>query len=72
MTFKDIKPGDTFKVDSSFDSSFEDEWFLRGHWMRTTLGRLCVCLTQGVSNQGATKRWKDDTPVEIVRKRHLP
>jgi hypothetical protein len=68
MIFSEIKPGDTFKV----DYKFEEEWFLRGDWMRTERDNLCVCLTQGRFNQGDLKSWIDDHPVKMVKKRHLP
>ena len=68
MTFKDIKPGDRFEV----DRAYEDEWFHRGEWMRTDEGNRCVCLTQGVSNQGSLKGWRDEIPVVLIQKRILP
>ena len=67
ITFKDIKIGDTFEV----DKNFEDEWFLRGTWMRTNIKKKCVCLTQGVHNQGTLYMWRDEIPVKLVKKRVL-
>jgi len=66
--FTDIRRGDVFRV----DKSYQDEWFFRGDWMRTSDGRLCVCLTQGCNNQGSLKRWRDDIPVELVKPRCSP
>ena len=68
IKFRDIKPGDTFRV----SRKFEDEWFLRGDWMRTDTKNDCVCLTQGVHNQGTLYKWRDEVPVELIKKRVLP
>jgi len=68
LTFRDIKKGDTFRIDRQ--RGFEDEWFYRGDWMRTDKGNLCVCLTRGNHDEGETKEWRDDLPVEMVKAAH--
>lgn len=69
LSIQQIKPGQCFRI----DPSYEDEWFLRGKWMKldgdsTLLGRndVAVNLEQGVHNIGELHVFADRHPLILV------
>lgn len=65
MNINDIKTGQTFTV----NKTFEDEWFYRGIWLKIDKESMAVNLHQGCNNVGKSKKFRTDIPLEYHNKK---